>query len=476
MPDRQELLLKRRELLMQQKELLEQGASEAAPKRKSFIPEEVSAMGQNIENVVSEQYRPALKIAAETAKAQAFQPVIGFGSKLTLQDPELVARTAVTVMAPVAMVLGQVSKAVVNKGLQTEKGAELLDSALMKAQENVKKQIKSQSPSVFNPLFDKGLDASRSWVSSLTNEEAHSTIVNLAEMVGVGASAKMLAGTKWGGTLFDVPIPGKGFLQARQATKLALQNPAAFSREVRGAVLQNKHEKTKAISNAIDDFTKQNPDVAVDISEPMENLRQVLGDPDAAPDLRRIMGAITRKSKNQTLSNLLNNPELAKSVNMRQLQDLKNSIEYFPSIQSKISKGAWDKVTLGEQDLLNLVDDIKLAQTDIVPALKGARQAFSAFMEDYKAVRPLLSEKVLEKQLRANFSGQTGEVVERIAKTIPEPLRNQITAFGNASTRIENNKKLLGYVVRFLGYSVAGGLVGKAIRDVTNWGGGGGQD
>ena len=473
MPNTQELLMKKRELLLEKKRLLEQGVDEAMPKRKSFIPEEVSAMGKGIESVVAEQYRPALKMAAETIKSQAFQPVIGFGSKLTLEDPELVARTSYTIMAPASMVLGQVSKFLVNQGLQSEKGAELLDSALMKAQENVKKQIKSQTPSVFNPLFDRGVDASRNWIANLTNEEAHSTIVNLSEMVGAGASAKILAGTKWGGTLFDVPIPGKGFLQTRQATKLALQNPANFSREVRGVVLQNKHEKTKAITNAIDGFTKQNPDVGVDISEPMDNLRQVLADPDSAADLRRILGAITRKSKNQTLKNLLDNPELAKAVNMRQLQDLKNSIEFFPSIQSKINKGAWDKVTLGEQDLLNLVDDIKLVQTDAIPQLKGARQAFSAFMEDYKAVRPLLSEKVLEKQLRANFSGQTGEVVERIAKTIPEPLRNKISAFSNASTRIENSKKLLGSVLKFLGYSIGGSAIGYGMYQTSKWAGGG---
>jgi hypothetical protein len=277
---------------------------------------------------------------------------------------------------------------------------------------------------------------------------------------------------QFAGTLFDVPIPGKGFMLRKAAVKVAMKDPAAFSREVRGAVLQAKRAKTAEITNAIDDFTTKNPNVTVDISDDINTLKRILTDPETpAPDLQRLIGSIVRKSKNQTLKNLIDNPELARTVNMRQLQDLKNSIEYFPSIQSKLSKGAWDKVTLGEQDLLNLVDDIKVTQTGVVPRLKDAREAYAAFMDDYKAMRPLLSEKVLEKQLRSDFANQTSETVERIARTLPQNLRGQVTAFSKAVTGQENTKRFLINALKTLATFVAGGMVYKGIRDIGKWGG-----
>ena len=111
---RRQLLLRKRELLTQQTQtdieqpnilektgqFIQKQLPEIADEGSGLVPESLQRIGSAIESRTPEVLKPGLKIAADVAKGQVFPPIGGFGSKLAVERPQLVGRTA-SLAAPI---------------------------------------------------------------------------------------------------------------------------------------------------------------------------------------------------------------------------------------------------------------------------------------------------------------------------------------------------------------------------------------
>lgn len=115
-----EELLARRDLLLRKKELLQRRQELSQPKPSSLIPEPLSQAGRAIEEATPTGARPALTGAREALRGAATAVVPG--GITTIEQPELAARTALSIVRPIPTAVGLGAKALARTG----KGRELI--------------------------------------------------------------------------------------------------------------------------------------------------------------------------------------------------------------------------------------------------------------------------------------------------------------------------------------------------------------
>jgi len=189
----------------------------------------------------------------------------------------------------------------------------------------------------------------------------------------------------------------------------ATSGKTKFARQLRGEVYGSKKAAGNAFDQALEQSTLNNPNASADLSDAANRLRMLRTyDP-------RIDSFI--KSHPDLLS-MVDNPDVAKQLNARQAQDMINTMKQSLG-NSKFGSGNFRPE---DMPLLEVIDDMKMAQASAYPEMKGARAAYGKNREAFKTVRPDLSKRSLEKRITQGFT--TGEVGDEFKNLLgPDTMR-----------------------------------------------------
>ncbi len=173
-------------------------------------------------------------------------------------------------------------------------------------------------------------------------------------------------------------------------------------------------------------ITQIDPARRVSLRSTIESLKeQVRTSPKLGSDLRAGM----KRSKNKLLQKLLDNPELADDLTIRQAQDIKNTITRIPSLTTKSGKfGVQFSDT--DLDLLEAVTDIRGEMLEAAPEMSEINKQFGQVRETFKLLKNRFKEGSLLGNIEKNFKDP--EILKRVKEFLPAEALQDIKLLGQS--------------------------------------------
>ena len=172
------------------------------------------------------------------------------------------------------------------------------------------------------------------------------------------------------------------------------------------------------------------------------SMADATNNPGLASDINSILRRIKDPQKASFIKNLIDNPENARNLTLRQVQELKTIIQQSPSIAGKLKQGKFADWKSGDLELLDLVDDIKLAQSELFPEIAQVREPYANYMSAYKEVKNYFKPKSLLGKMRTGFGNE--EIEQMIKVVLPKDTVKEIGAFKGLSKGIKIGKIATG--------------------------------
>ena len=213
-------------------------------------------------------------------------------------------------------------------------------------------------------------------------------------------------------------------------------NPASFGQDVRANLFEKHREVGDTFEEGIRDLSQANPKKAVDLSEPFYSIKEAIVDAENNPGLAREINAVLSRIKDpkqaRFIRNLIQNPAKAKKLSLLQSQEIKNTIRQAPSIATKSAQGKFANWTGGEREMLDMVNDIRLAQSEAFPTIKEVREPYRKYITAYKEVKNMFKPKVLLNKIRDGFGNE--EIDAMVKAVLPDEVLGRIRAFNRGET------------------------------------------
>lgn len=234
------------------------------------------------------------------------------------------------------------------------------------------------------------------------------------------------------------------------------KDPIGLARNVRAQLFQRKKEVGEAFESGIKALSEANPAARVDLSPQFDGLKTAMADATENPGLAQEVKAIVRRVKDPEQSKLLleliENPSKAADLTLQQSQDIKVAIQNAPAIKTKLAQGKFADYRQSDIELLDLLDDIKLAQSDVFPELAEVRKPYAQYMQNYKEVKNYFKPKSLIGRMKNGFGNEETEAM--VKAVLPEETFGDIKAYKKALQAIT--------LLKNLGLTAAGGTVAGA--------------
>lgn len=210
-----------------------------------------------------------------------------------------------------------------------------------------------------------------------------------------------------------------------------VKNPVRFSQGVRREFFAVKKQVGDAFEQGIRDLSRQYPDRAIDLSSPMQYIKSAMDDTQNNPGLASAVKSVLRGIKNpekaKIIQGLIEKPETATNMTLAQVQEIKNAIQGAPSIATKLKQGKFADWKSGDLELLDLIDEIKLAQSEIFPEMAQVRAPYAQFMENYRVVKNMFKPGKLIEKMQKGFGD--AEVEAMVKAILPKDVYGAIRGY-----------------------------------------------
>lgn len=251
-------------------------------------------------------------------------------------------------------------------------------------------------------------------------------------------------------------IPGAGKLQEINQAFKNVKDPVKFSKEVRSNLFAKKKEIGDTFEKGIRELSEANPTKTADLSDQFFQIKGAMNDsvnnPGLASDINGIIRRIKDPQKASFIKDLIDSPENARNLNLQQIQDIKTTIQQSPSIATKLKQGKFADWKAGDIELLDLIDEVKLAQSNLFPEeMADIRQAYGDYMSAYREVKNMFKPKVLLGKMKTGFGNE--EIENMINVVISKDVAKQVGGFRALSKTKEAVKKGI------VGGAVTGGVL-----------------
>ena len=183
---------------------------------------------------------------------------------------------------------------------------------------------------------------------------------------------------------------------------------ADLAHRTRTAFSEAKQNAVKSFGDDIDNLAQSNSDRTISLREQVEAINL---DPDMAPEAK----AIFRRTP--FLRDMINDPNLADNVTLKQVQEISNYIN------AKVPK----TVKANHLDILDTLNDIRAKQLDAFPEMGEVRAKYGAFKESYNTIKNDIKARNILKSIETNFKDPVGKEAARgIMKTFDSKLLNDL--------------------------------------------------
>ena len=242
------------------------------------------------------------------------------------------------------------------------------------------------------------------------------------------------------------PFVGMGVKNLRKATTQA----KSFAEKTRQAFFNQKLEAGRKFEQSLNALEKANPAKVVDIRPAIEALNQEIL---LSPKIRGDVVAGIRRSGDNTLRFLLDNPEGAKELTLAQVQQIKQTIKKIPSIATKLKQGKFAQWSDTDISLLDFLDDVKSNQLDVFPEMSEVNAAYRNTLEKYNVVKSKFKVGKLLSNIEKKFGDK--EIQAIVNELLPKDVIKEMGGYRQATKFL----KTAGW----LGGITAGSAVASAI-------------
>lgn len=250
-------------------------------------------------------------------------------------------------------------------------------------------------------------------------------------------------------------VAGAGKLQEINQAFKNVKNPTGFAKEVRSNLFTKKKQIGDAFEEGVKSLSEANPGKTIDLSAQMQYIKNASDDVVNNPGLKSEISSIVRRVKNPEkaalLDDFIKNPEKASNLTLQQAQDIKTTIQQAPSIATKLKQGKFADWKASDLELLDLVDEIKLAQSELFPEMAQVREPYANYMAAYREVKNYFKPKSLLDRMKTGFGNE--EIEQMVKVALPENTYKQIKGFRGLSKTKEAVKKGI------VGGAVTGGVL-----------------
>jgi hypothetical protein len=229
-----------------------------------------------------------------------------------------------------------------------------------------------------------------------------------------------------------------------------LRNPREFAQAVRSDMFGMRKQLGRSLDSAVTALSEDNSTKTIDLSEHFSWLKDAQTVKDAEgnlinPGLKGEVSRIIRQVKDpeqaKFLNSLLNNPEEARTLTLRQAEDMKRAISQSPTVQRALTQGRFAHITAGDTEILDLLDNIKATQAEQFPELSQLRQPYARYMSAYNRVKGKFREGSLLGKMRGSFGDEETQAL--IKEVVPQDTYKQMQLF-NVGSRIITGTKVAG--------------------------------
>lgn len=184
-----------------------------------------------------------------------------------------------------------------------------------------------------------------------------------------------------------------------------------LANSIRQTFFGSKRAAGEAFEEGLDAISLKNPARRGNAEFAMS---EFIKDLEANPAAKAMANSVKKKSK--VLNRLLDNPEMAQDLTIKEMQDLKSDIRNVPALRGKIGRGKFGNYTENDIPFIDLLDDVKKAQLDAFPEMADINKAYGEVLNRYKRVKHRFKEDHLISNIKKNFGGdpETLDAVERM--------------------------------------------------------------
>lgn len=268
------------------------------------------------------------------------------------------------------------------------------------------------------------------------------------EAIGTGlATTAGTAALGYGGKYIAKGIPKLPTFFKNLVTNVKnVKNPVAFSQKVRKELFTAKSEVGKAVEQGIEQVARNNPTQSIDLSASFNNIKGVMDNTADNPGLASVIKGIINKVKNpeqaKLLKDLIDDPAKATNLTLKQVQDIKVAIRNSPTIASKLKQGKFANWEVGDLELLDLVDNIRVEQLRAFPELSEVFKPYATYMGNYNQVKNMFKPSTLLNKLRQGFGNE--EIEAMVKAVVPKETTKAISGFRSLDKIKRNIPKAVG--------------------------------
>ena len=214
-----------------------------------------------------------------------------------------------------------------------------------------------------------------------------------------------------------------------------LINPTQVAKEVRQSVFDLRKSLGEGLDEQITNLSNagQAEGKFVDLSGQFQELKDIMKTSegsgikgDILRTVRKIKDPIVRKLVNRVVSK----PESAKQLTLAESDIVKKAFQ-----QGITKQGKFANWTPGDLEMLDLVDNIKLSQSEVFDNLAQIRAPYAEYMQGYNNVKNLFKPGRLLKGMRDKFGDE--EINQLVQKIVPPETFKRINTFRRAGKAIK---------------------------------------
>lgn len=213
-----------------------------------------------------------------------------------------------------------------------------------------------------------------------------------------------------------------------------VKNPIKFSQNVRESLFNKKAQMGKDFEQGLNALSESKPNERVDLSDQFYMIKSAMKDQENNPGLAGEINSVVRKIKNPKLAgqvkDLIENPDNAKNLTLQESNDIKTAIQQSTSLSGKMGQGRFAQYKPGDLEMLDLVDEIKLAQAENFPELSKIRKPYAEYMNNYRQVKNMFKPGRLISKMKNGFGDD--EIEAMVKHVLPDATSKEIRNYRNS--------------------------------------------
>lgn len=234
------------------------------------------------------------------------------------------------------------------------------------------------------------------------------SVVDLGKIGLKGA----VGGAKLAKTAVTKPIEAMGAVARgiRSIPQTTRQGFPAFGQKVRSAYSDISKTLMGEFDDAMTKLEATQPNTTINIRNVIERAKLIAQEDPAVA--RRLDSAVRRAfpKGDVTLAELLNNPDLANQVTLRQSQQVIASLKAVPSLPGKLAKQGSSYTDI-DMELLDMAKDIRHAQLEAFPQFKESVSKYASVSDALRKTKKFFTERSLEGSVKGGFGSAEEEKI-----------------------------------------------------------------